>query len=192
MSMKYKSSTPYGGLSERRALSCLNLSPLTTSLLTPRSDRLAANDYSRLYTGTGSRRKPKSPARKLEFASSTKVVGSRVEHDKSCPDSISGAALASSASNNTENHSFVTTIMKAVGMIFSGLFLGIVALFNIAYSLITAPTTRGAVRLVMAKKGMIGMKAKFGLALFCVSFCLKFIRGWLNGIRVQDSNRYGR
>ena len=96
MSMKYKSSTPYGGLSERRALSCLNLSPLTTSLLTPRSDRLSANDYSRLYTGTGSRRKPKSPARKLEFASSTKVVGSRVENDKPCPDSISGTALASS------------------------------------------------------------------------------------------------
>ena len=128
MSMKYKSSTPYGGLSERRALSCLNLSPLTTSLLTPCSNRLAANDYSRLYSGTGSRRKPKSPARKLEFASSTKVVKSRVR-----PDSTSDVAVASSASNNTENHSFGTTIMKAVGMIFSGLFFGIVALLNIAY-----------------------------------------------------------
>ena len=93
-------------------------------------------------------------------------------NDKPRPDSTSGAAL--------------------VGMIFSGLFFGIVALLNIAYPLITTFTTRGAVRLVMAKKGMIGMKAKFGLALFCVSFCLKFIRGWLNGIRVQDSNRYGR
>ena len=91
----------------------------TTSLLTPCFARLAAKDYSRLYSTC----LPKSPARKLEFASSTKVVNSRAEKDKPRPYSSSDVAVASSASNNTENHSFGTTIMKAVGMIFSGLSL---------------------------------------------------------------------
>jgi len=179
------------GSTNRHALASLetnlNLSPRALRSSSPRHFRAVSREIS-----SGSSRRSKSSgrsstkaARQLDFGVTNTPLLQTPSHSKSKigidPPTNTKAKKAAKGDS-----AYGALLTEVVGFIL----LAVITMFNIAFPLINVMANRSAAKIMGGKKLFNEMKGKLGIAFFIIMFCLNFTRGWLNGLKVE--NTYAR
>lgn len=175
---------------ERHALAKLetnlNLSPRLMRSSSPRHFRAVSREIS-----GGSSRRSKSSGRsstkrQLDF----EVTNTSPHQTPSNSKSKVGIDPPTNTKAKKAAKEDSSTSFALLTEVFGFILLVVITMFNIASPLISVMVNRSAAKLMGGKKLVNEMKGKLGIAFFIIMFCLNFTRGWLNGLKVE--NTYAR
>ena len=180
--------------SDRHALASLetnlNLSPRLMRSSSPRHFRAVSREIS-----SGSSRRSKSSgrsstkaARQLDFDVINNTSPHQTpSHSKSKvgidPPTNTKKVKAAKGGDHSSSTSSFALLTEVIGFIL----LAVITMFNIASPLISVLVNRSAAKILGGQKLVSELKGKLGIAFFIIMFCLKFTRGWLNGLKVKNT-----
>ena len=124
----------------------------------------------------------------MDFEVTNKSPHQTPSHSKSKvgidpPTNTKKAAKAKEVSSSSSECALLTEVLGFI-------LLAVITMFNIASPLMSIMVNRSAAKIMGGKKLVSELKGKVGIAFFIIMFCLNFTRGWLDGMKVE--NTYAR